>query len=263
MRDCEAYELMQMTRGDRYPAETPQQYILKEEEMANNPSHRAPIIVCVDCSYSMRQENRLDKVLNGLRAFCRDMDRDELARYSAELCLISYGGDYAKVECDFTAPDHIRIPALKASGETPLADAVELALENWEKYKQRYEDNGITWYRPWLILIGDGEETGSQKQLEKAAQRLKEETEEKHLNVLCVIVGDEDKVRKESSSLMQLAPDGKVQYLRDLKFQEFFGWLSRSIQKNSRSLSGEEVFYEPTVNWAEILDCWEDDAGAV
>lgn len=255
--------MAQRIMEDRYPVETPQQYELQEEEMANNPSHRAPIIVCVDCSFSMRQENRLGKVMEGLRTFCKDMDKDELARHSAELCLISYGGDYAKVECDFTTPDHIKLPELKADGETPLADAVELALENWEKYKQRYEDNGITWYRPWLVLIGDGDETGSTRQLEQAAERLKKEVGEKHLNVLCVMVGDEEKVRMESGSLMRLAPDGKVQYLRDLKFREFFGWLSRSIQKNSQSLSGEEVYYEPTGEWAEILDRWKDGTGAV
>lgn len=256
-------DMAQRIMEDRYPIQTPKQYELKEEDIANNSSRRVPIIVCVDCSYSMRQNNRLKRVVEGLESFLRDMDKDELARHSVELCLISYGGVYAKVECDFTTPDRIKLPDLKASGETPLGDAVELALENWETYKQRYEENGITWYRPWLVLIGDGDETGSTKQLENAAQRLKEESAAKHLNVLCVMVGDEDKVRRESGSLMQLAPDGKVQYLRDLKFREFFGWLSRSIQKNSQSLSGEEAQYEPTGEWAEILDRWKGDKNEV
>lgn len=70
--------------------------------------------------------------------------------------------------------------------------------------------------------------------------------------MLCVTVGDAD--RMEYSSLMKLAPDGKVQYLRDLKFREFFSWLSRSIQKTSQSMSGEEVHFDPTTTWGEILE---------
>ena len=62
-----------------------------------------------------------------------------------------------------------------ADGGTPLADAVELALENLEERKRRYEDNGISFYRPWLVVIGDGVETGSFKQLEETARKLKEE----------------------------------------------------------------------------------------
>ena len=245
--------MTQRTEKPRFPQKTAESYRLEEEELADNGSRRAPIIVCVDCSFSMRQEHRLERVMEGLETFCRDMNRDLLARDSVELCLISFGGNHACVECDFATPDRITLPRLEADGETPLADAVALALENLELRKERYEENGISFYRPWLVIVGDGDETGSSKQLEAAAEKLKEEHENKRLNILCIMVGNEEKVRRESGSLMRLSPDGTVQYLRDLKFQEFFGWLSRSIQKTSQSMSGEEVYYEPTGDWAEIL----------
>ena len=251
--------MVQRTEKSRFPQKTTEDYRLEEEELANNGSRRAPIVVCVDCSFSMRKKNRVQEksrlqgMMEGLNGFCQDMNRDPLARDSVELCLISFGGEHACVECDFATPDRITLPELVADGGTPLADAVELALENLEERKRRYEDNGISFYRPWLVVIGDGVETGSFKQLEETARKLKEESENKRLNVLCIVVGSEDKVRQESSSLMRLSPDGKVQYLRDLKFREFFRWLSRSIQKTSQSMSGEEVYYEPTEDWAEIL----------
>ena len=69
----------------------------------------------------------------------------------------------------------------------------------------------------------------------------------------CIMVGDETTARRESGSLLRLSPDGEVRYLKDLKFREFFAWLSRSIQKTSQSMSGEEIYYEPTGDWAEIL----------
>ena len=200
----------------------------------------------------MRQQRRLEKVLEGLQKFRREMAADLIACQSVELCLISFGGDQAIVERDFTPPDRLEIPHLTADGGTPLADAVMTALENLEKRKVRYDDNGNSYYRPWLILVGDGDESGSSQALDQAAAVLKAESDAKHLSVLCVTVGDEDKI--ECSSLMKLAPDGKVQYLRDLKFGEFFSWLSRSIQKTSQSMSGEEVYFAPTTSWGEVLE---------
>lgn len=242
------------TRG-KFPDITPQDYLLDEGELVSNPETRTPVILCVDCSYSMRQHQRLDRVLEGLDSFCRDMDRDPIARDSVEPCLISYGGSMARVERDFATPDRLLeqgLPRLTAAGATPLADAVRTALENLELRKRRYRDNGITWYRPWLILIGDGDESQSPKELLQVAERLKEESDAKRLSVLCIAVGDEQKM--ECASLMRLSPDGRVHYLRDMKFQEFFSWLSRSIEKTTQSMNGEELQYEPTATWGDVLE---------
>ena len=168
-----------------------------------------------------------------------------------ELCIISFGGDMAVVERDFTAPDHMKLPELMADGETPLADAVKTALVNLEKRKRRYADNGNSYFRPWLIIIGDGDETRSAAELEEAAAILKEESDNKHLSVLCVTVGDKENMK--GDSLLKFSPDRKVHYLQYLKFQEFFTWLSRSIQKSAMSMTGEEVYYDPTTTWGEIL----------
>lgn len=240
-----------MSQTSKFPVLTPDEYMVDEEELATNPEKRTPIIVCVDCSYSMLQKQRLQKVVEGLEVFCRDMAADEIASQSVELCIISYGGTEARVERDFTPPERFRLPVLTAAGETPLADAVMTALEALERRRKRYIDNGNAWFRPWLILIGDGDESRSSQKLDEAAAILKEESDAKHLNVLCVTVGDES--RMECASLMKLSPDGRVQYLRDMKFREFFSWLSRSIEKTSQSLQGEEVYYEPTSTWGEVI----------
>lgn len=240
------------TEQEKYGIVSPEQYLLQEEELASNPEPRTPITICIDCSFSMRQQGRLERVMEGLETFRQDMARDPIARQSVELCIISYGGEMARVVRDFEAPDRIQLPVLTASGSTPLADAVTTALENLNRRKERYGDNGNSYNRPWLILIGDGDESRSSRELDQAAALLKAESEAKHLNVLCITVGDEDKL--ECASLMKLSPDGKVQYLRDLKFKEFFGWLSKSVQKTSQSMSGEEVHYEPTVTWGEVME---------
>lgn len=242
---------MSREQRSKFPEKTPEEYLLEEEELCRNSERRTPITVCIDCSYSMRQRGRLGKVMEGLKKFCQEMADDAVASQSVELCIISFSGDMAVVERDFTAPDSITLPDLVADGETPLGDAVKTALENLEMRKRRYADNGNSYFRPWLIIIGDGDETRSAAELEEAAAILREESDNKHISVLCVTVGDRENMK--CDSLLKLSPDHKVHYLQDLKFQEFFTWLSRSIQKNAMSMTGEEVYYDPTTTWGEIL----------
>lgn len=227
-------------------------YMLEEEELISNTESRTPVIFCLDCSFSMRQQRRLDRVLEGMREFCRDMAKDPVAGLSIEVCIISFGGEEPRLAMDFTPPSRIELPRLQADGRTPLAKSVRLALKTLDTRMVRYEQNCLTTYRPWLIIIGDGDDTGNRKDLEEMAAVLKEKHDAKHLNVLCITMGDEDRIT--FSSLMKLSPNGRVQYLRDLKFGEFFAWLSRSMEKTSRSMGHEEPLYEATTTWGELLE---------
>lgn len=225
----------------------------RAEELVSDPETRVPIIVCIDCSYSMAKQQRLKRTMDGFLKFCNDMMKDPIASDAVELCIISYGGNHAKVEQDFSSPKRTLadFPQLNASGETPLLEAVNLAKESLASRCQLYDSNGINHFRPWIIIIGDGDQTSGAGDLQKEAQWLQKESDSKRINVMCVVVGDEGSLQY--NTLIALSPDHKVQYLRDLKFREFFSWLSRSVQKNSQSLMGEELNYDSTSNWGDIL----------
>lgn len=244
---------MSTNEKTRYPKQTAAEYRLDETELASNPERRAPIEICIDTSFSMRDQNRIEKVLEGLEKFCDDMKKNPIACYSVELSIISYGGDSARVEKDFTSPRKMVIPKLEAEGGTPLADAVNLALENLEQRKIRYNDNGVSFYRPWIIIIGDGDDDFSTKELKAAANKLLEEHTAKHINVLCVAIGKEENINSSNSSLRLLSPDNKVHYLKDMRFNDFFSWLSHSIERVSESLGHEEAELIPTDSWETIL----------
>lgn len=237
--------------------ETPEQYVLDETSLMNNANPRTPITICVDCSYSMLKPSRLDKrsrlekVMEGIQSFCDDMRKDPIARDMVEICIISYGDNQAKVECRFCSPDAVKVPQLKAKGDTPLVKAIQTALRNLEERRKRYLQIGLLLNRPWLIIIGDGDESQSQKELATVAAQLKKESDNKQLSVICVLVGDEDKL--EYNSLKQIAPDHKINYLDDLKFRQFFTWLSRNVSQQSQSLSTEEYRNQPTDEWSSEL----------
>ena len=110
---------MSEQKRSKFPEKSPREYLLEEEELSSNSERRTPITVCIDCSYSMRQQRRLERVMEGLAEFCRDMAQDTIASQSVELCIISFGGEGAIVERDFTPPDRMQLPRLTANGEPP------------------------------------------------------------------------------------------------------------------------------------------------
>lgn len=240
-----------MTEKLRYPAYDPQKYRLTEQQMIENPQTRVPVILSIDCSFSMLQKGRLQSVLGGIETFRQKMVEDIIAQDSVEVAVVSYGGTQAIVEQDFTPVTEMKIPQLEAKGETPLTDAVKLSLELLADRLSRYNANGISYYRPWLILIGDGDDQNAGRELVKVARELREMSEKKQVSVLCITVGERNDISY--SSLMELSPDGQVQYLEDMKFEGFFSWLSESMKKVSNSLCGEDILYPQTSTWGELL----------
>ncbi len=237
--------------GRFYEYSDPEEFLLNTSDLVNNANPLAPVLICVDCSFSMRQHSRLNRVLEGIESFRQDILSDPVARDSLELGIVAFGGKMAREVMPFCSAEQAKIPQLVADGATPLADAVRTALEVLRRRREQYQRCGNECFRPWLIIIGDDDDDMSAPgELEEMARILRREYDQKHLNVLCITVGDEEAIQY--ASLARLAPDGQVYYLRDLKFREFFSWLSRSIEKTSQSMQGEEILLAPTTTWGEV-----------
>ena len=114
---------MSENHRSKFPVKTPQEYLLEEEELSSNSEPRVPIIVCVDCSFSMRQQHRLERVLEGLEDFCADMAADPIACQSVELCIVSFGGEQAVVERDSPRRTGCSCPSSPPAGKPPWLTA--------------------------------------------------------------------------------------------------------------------------------------------
>lgn len=246
---------MSRQQKKKLPHRPANEYLLDEDLLSLNPEPRIPVILCLDCSFSMSDKKRLARALEGLQKFCEDINKKEISRDAVELCIISYGGDEAQVLQDFATVDRILergLPKPEAAGETPLADAVWTALDMLDERMERYKDNGITCYPPWLILMGDDENSDYEKldyddrrEMKTIREKLKERTDAKHLTVTSVTVGDVDKMK--NSLLRQLSPEGRVYTLWNMDFHSFFTWMCQSIERTSDSLGGQEIDYEMNI----------------
>lgn len=202
---------------------------IKFEEMANNTATRLPLCLCIDASMSMRFENRIDRINGGIRQLIADLKAEPYAVDSVELSIISFGGKKHEVICDFSSVAKISFEDIRVGGATPLGGAVRYALDRLEERVQFYNDEGLDYYKPWLIIMSDGEATDDYR---KVAQDVKFMEANEDLKVKCVVLGNE------GFDTLKSFTKEKVIGIDEIKISSFFSWLSSSMGDLMKSTPG-------------------------
>ena len=218
-------------------------YTLSAEELFENPDPRLPIALVLDVSGSMNGEP-IRELQNGVETFFGALRDDEIAASSAEPAVVTFGGE-VKALLDFQPVTQQRVPVLEASGLTPMALAVETALDMLEARKEEYRNAGVDYYQPWLVLMSDGIPTD---EIADAADRVTRLVEARKLTVFPIAIG-----RADLEPLKRLGGGRTPLRLDGLKFSEFFAWLSRSVSRVSQSIPGEKVqLPDGLESWAQL-----------
>ena len=212
----------------------------KVASVAENPEQRCPCVLLLDISGSMAG-NPIAQLNNGLQDFRDSIQKNELAAMRVEVALITFGGA-VDVKQDFITVDQFFPPNLVANGGTPMGAAINTALDKLEERKQIYKSAGISYFRPWVFLITDGEPTD---EWHAAATRIQAMEDRKGVTFFVVGV---DKAKMDT--LAQIAPKNRPPAkLNGLDFSAMFLWLSSSLGKVSDSKIGDQVALPPTSGW--------------
>jgi len=215
-------------------------------DLVENPTPRTPIALVLDTSGSMEGEP-IKELNEGVKVFIDEIRNDEYARYSAEICIVTFGKVVTLVQ-DFATVDRIPYPSFKAGGSTPMGAAVLEATNRLENRKSYYKEFGIDYHRPWMVLMTDGKPTDS---IDEAVRRTQEMILNKKLEVFPIAVGSE----ADMNTLEKFAnPKRRPLKLKGLCFKEFFAWLSKSVAQISKSSPGDRVKLdlEGIKGWAEL-----------
>ena len=179
----------------------------------------------------------IEELNKGIRMFYDALKEDEVARYAAEICIVTFD---SKAQCilDFGNIDRQGdVPTLKADGDTYMGEGVNLALDLLEERKNEYKDAGVDYFQPWLVLMTDGEPNGSSTEFNRAVKRTADAVNNGKLTVFPIAIGAE----ASKASLEQFSPRRKPISLKNLRFREFFEWLSASVERTSKSVPGEKI----------------------
>ena len=204
----------------------------------DNNSQRTPCVLVLDGSQSMDGEP-IAELNRGLKLLESELKEDVMARSRVRILVIRVGGAPEAVG-DWTDAIDFTAPAIEAFGNTPLGEAMDLALESVDDEKRRLDEAAISSTRPWIFKISDGAPTDPG--WETAAARCVQAEDTKRAAVFPIGVSGAD-----LAALGQFSRRGAAK-LDGLRFTDFFLWLSRSVSSASQSGPDEDVQL-PAVNW--------------
>ena len=215
-------------------------------EFVDNPEPRCPCVLLLDTSGSMRGQ-AIAALNQGVELLAEELNADPLARERIELAVITFGGEVQVVQ-DFVSPAAFLSPRFEADGNTPMGRAVMSGAAVLEERKHAYQSAGVSYFRPWMFLITDGEPTDYNTDMWRQAVELTRQGEaDRRFVFYGVAVNDADQ-----SKLNELCPIHRpAQKLRGLSFGELFSWLSCSLRSVSLVNPGVSRPALPPVNsWA-------------
>ena len=210
----------------------------------NNSAPRCPVILLLDTSYSM--EGEPIKQLNAaVRQFLRETADDEAASMSVELEIIKFD-DGAEVVMPFTQICDVKsYHDLTLGPCTSLGAGLTLAKKELKARRKLYQEAGISSYKPWLIVMTDGDPNDAWQQPADDMLKLSEK-----MGIMYLGIGLGDMANMEL--LGEIIPD--TCRLQGLKFKAFFRWLTDSLKCVSSSTVAEEdnIQLPGIQSWADL-----------
>ena len=210
------------------------------DTFAENPEPRCPCVLVLDTSGSMSGQP-IEQLNAGYQALLNELLDDALASKRVELAVVTFGP--VRLVQDFETPDMIASTDLEVTGDTPMGEAIEFAIDLVHQRKDIYRQAGIAYYRPWIFVITDGAPTDSWK---AAARAVKEGEASNAFSLFAVGVDGAD-----MQTLSQIAVREPIK-LKGLRFAELFRWLSNSLKSVSHSKTTERVALPAPTGWAEV-----------
>ncbi|MDC6484640.1 VWA domain-containing protein, partial [Methylophilaceae bacterium] len=217
-----------------------------------NPNQRTPCVLVLDASASMSDETstgetRMDGLNKGVAELESAIKKDDVALGRVQLAIVSVGGMSwdADIMMDWTDAVNFSSFPIQTGGATPLAKGLKLALQLVEDGKNDLNAAGISYTRPWIIVISDGEPTDIELWDEAVSDCIEAEADKK-VEIFAIGVEDAD-----MDTLGQITSKPSLK-LNGLKFKELFVWLSSSLSAASRSRPGENVQLPSTDPWRDV-----------
>ncbi len=222
------------------PNQFSRQVPFEEAGFAENPEPRCPVVLLLDTSASMIGAP-IQELNAGLAVLKDDLVSDSLAVKRVELAIVSFGP--VCIQNEFHTISNFYPPTLAASGDTPMGSAIEQGLLFLEERKAEYRANGVSFFRPWVLLITDGAPTDK---WQRAAQLVRNGEDAKKFIFYAVGV---EGANMDILGQISVRPPLKLQ---GLKFRQLFQWLSTSLKTVSQSTPGASITYEPPKGWIEV-----------
>lgn len=238
-----------------------------------NHSTRIPVVLCLDTSQSMTTNGGFEALNEGVQAFFDTCKNDPVNRLGFDVAIVTFGAQGVSKVQDFRPIwNQEEVPAFEFTREnwvdgTPMGKGIDLSLKGLERRKEEYKEEHISYYRPFLVIITDGQSTeivrqafGTKAEFEESRKRfdavkesLVDLQKKRKLKVIAIGVGNED-----YSELADFVVDKKVLLAKDFSaFDLLFEFMSKSMSSSSGIASNEDTIEESPLT--QIVEDLEDE----
>lgn len=210
-------------------------------ETPSNYQEKCLCVLVLDVSGSMRGE-RIKALNEGLATFFDDIRENYSLADALEIAIITFDGEVQTL-VQPALVDDIVLPTLKSrGGMTNLAGAIQSAIDLVETRKQFYRQHGVSYKRPWIIVMTDGMPSNPTALIKNITQQVHQGMTDHSFHFFAIGV----KVNKAAMRTLNRisAPSVPAAQLDGIRFSEFFQWLSNSMDKVSQSREGDTIALE-------------------
>lgn len=226
-------------------------------ESAQNLEQKCLCVLVLDVSGSMRGD-KLNSLNQGVRDFFTQIQTADGVPESLidqlEIAIMQYDEEVKILRDPKLLEDGELPPTLTERGSvTETVIAIEEAIKLVEDRKAFYKSTGQSYYRPWIIVMTDGEPYGkktSDADIEAISQRVKQETSSKKYMIMGIGVGSDANME-----VLKKMTAGRAMALQGLKFGAFFEWLSNSLSVVASSKEGDKIdISDGASNWMSSFE---------
>ena len=226
---------------------------MNQVDYSSNPNQRTPCVLVLDASHSMEAvgdsgRTKISALNSGLKALEKHLREDDTAITRVQLAIVSVGGpnNTAEILMDWTDAVNFSAFELQSGGVTPLGKGIQIALDLIEECKDDLRQAGVSYTRPWMMVITDGMPTDDTKFWNQVADECQLAEEDRKVEIFAIGVENANTtILDQISSKPSLMLDG-------IKFNELFIWLSASLGAASQSRPGEELQLPSTDPWRNV-----------
>lgn len=199
-----------------------------KSESPENWDQKCCCVLVLDVSGSM-EGTPIQELNEGLQSFSQDIEADSTTANRLEVSIVTFNSQVNTI-VEPSLVTKFSMPTLEAEGGTKLVDGVKEGINIARSRKSWYKDTGQPYYRPWIILITDGDPDEMQN-ISNLSNEIRTAMANREFFFLAIGVQSADMKKLNDIS----DPSWPAMKLKGLKFSEFFRWLSMSMSTVTNS----------------------------